>query len=245
MSSIWGYRESNSVPIDEKPYNLGRYIVFPYNSNKIYFSVRAKKNVNLEDGKLVELKHNIRDSTKNEFIDPRGIRLTKDVELLPNPGKQLGVMELNSPIGIDFGLTFLPPPWTLLFSARPVHQHENRSIITFFNQATQVATNLTMKLAPEGFKYLLPGNEAVVHNMNTTNLNHIAIEYTENNLSVWLNGIQKQMHSGALGELKIIVIGVKELGIVSLYNRSLNKQEIVQHFIDNHVQNFTNDEVLI
>ena len=82
-------------------------------------------------------------------------------------------------------------------------------------------------------------------NLDTTQLNHIAFEYLGNNkLTVWINGMQKKQHNLILGSLSHIIVGVKELGILSLYNRDLNKAEIVQHFIDNHVENFTNDEVL-
>ncbi len=75
---------------DTKPYDLGRYIVFPHDDGtKVYFSVRARKNVNQDREKLVELKHNIRDSSENEFNDrPQDLTITKDVELLPNPGKK-------------------------------------------------------------------------------------------------------------------------------------------------------------
>ena len=36
-----------------------------------------------------------------------------------------------------------------------------------------------------------------------------------------------------------------QIGILSIYNRQLSKPELIQHFIDYHVPNFTDDEVLI
>ena len=62
---------------------------------------------------------------------------------------------------------------------------------------------------------------------------------------MWLNGMQKDMLDTVLGVMHDIIMDVEELGILSLYNRNLSKQEIVQHFVDHHVQNFTDNEVLI
>jgi hypothetical protein len=75
----------------------------------------------------------------------------------------------------------------------------------------------------------------------------MAFEYTGSKLTTWLNGEQKKMHNNVtLNKLSALKIGGSgDLGILSLYNRDLSKQEIVQHFVDYHVSNFTNDEVLI
>ena len=69
--------------------------------------------------------------------------------------------------------------------------------------------------------------------------------FFENKLNIWLNGKQINQYYGTFVLLNQINVGVKEVGIVSLYNRDLNKLEMIQHFVDYHVENFTNDEVLI
>jgi len=241
---------------DTRPYDLGRYIVFPHDSgSKTYFSVRARKNIDLDSDKLVEVKHNIKNASENEINNrPQDITITKDTTMLPNPEKKLGIMELNAPLQIDFRLLRnLVSPWTLLFSARPGEtppRDGNNSVLTFYNSANQAFKYLTTMWTADSFKYTITDDvmtnaNAIVHNVDTDKLNHIAIEYTGTKLCVWFNGRQEQMHNETLGELSTIIVGVEKLGIISLYSRNLNKQEIVQHFVDHHVENFTNDEVLI
>ena len=90
--------------------------------------------------------------------------------------------------------------------------------------------------------------EKGVIKVDPTKLNHIALEYNDNKVCFWVNGVQIKapMHENLiLGNLLRIAIGVKTLGLLSFYDRHLSKPEIIQHFVDHHVQNFTNDEVLI
>ena len=240
---------------DTKPYDLGRYIVFPHDDGtKVYFSVRGRKNIDLDRGKLVEIKHSIRDSTENEINNVPHIQIFKDVVLLPNPNRKLGVMVLNTPLRIDVNPPrYISAPWTLLFSARPGEsppKDENYSVVTFYNPINLASKYLATEWTADSFKYAITDDvmtrkNAIAHNIDTSQLNHIAIEYTGSKLCVWVNGIQKEMHNVSLGDLSVISMGVKKLGIISLYSRNLNKQEIVQHFVDHHVENFTNDEVLI
>ena len=74
--------------------------------------------------------------------------------------------------------------------------------------------------------------------VDTSQFNHIGFRYTNNNLTMWLNGKQKQTHENVnLDRMyKVSIGGSGDLGILSLYDKGLNKQEIVQHFIDYHVQ---------
>ena len=85
-------------------------------------------------------------------------------------------------------------------------------------------------------------------NLDTTQLNHVVIVYEDSNnkLTFWVNGKLETTVKNTISGVPIQVnLRAKEYGIVSLYNRALSKHEVIQHFVDNHVVNFTNDEVLI
>ena len=238
---------------DTRPYVLSRYIVLPEDDSKVYFSVRARKNINLERGLLVEIKHDNAGSGETYINNrPQTITATYDIDLLPNPSKDLGIMQLNSKLHIEC-IPNLSTPWTLLFSARPGESppvENNTSILTFNNPTTQSVKYLTMMWTAESFKYTITDNvlsdeNAIIHIVDTTKLNHVTFQCVENKLNVWINGKQIRQHNLNFDSLHYIRMGMKELGIVSLYDRNLNKMEIVQHFVDHHVENFTDDEVLI
>ena len=93
---------------------VGRYIVLPNEEDgtKTYFSVRAKKNVDLDSGRLVEVKNG---ETFN--VRPIQIRVVSESEELPNPDKDLEIMQYNT---INLEIYFNPPntipqPWNLSF----------------------------------------------------------------------------------------------------------------------------------
>ena len=94
---------------------VGRYIVFTKeDGTKQYFSVRAEKNVDLDSGKLVEVKNG---ETFN--VRPIHIGLVSESVDLPNPGKDLKIMQYNTS---NLEVYFHPPntmpaPWNLSFSA--------------------------------------------------------------------------------------------------------------------------------
>lgn len=230
--------------------SLGRYIIMPgENDEKIYFSVRSKRNVNLGNGKLVEIKNNTVES------NDRNITTQTDITLLPNVNKVLPIMQLNSQLQIMFKpLSHLSVPWTFLFSVKPGQTpplNNNRTTLEFFNQADRTITFITTMWTSTSFKYaitrdVMTDDNAIIIDMDITQLNHITFEYVGNKLTVWINGLSRKTHTNtALGKIAGIRIGVKQLGILSLYNRELNKGEIIEHYIENHVKNFTNDEVLI
>ena len=95
---------------------VGRYIVLPNEEDgtKTYFSVRAKKNVDLDSGKLVEVKNG---ETFN--VRPIQIGVVSESEELPNPDKDLKIMQYNtSNLEIYFNPpNTMPAPWNLSFSA--------------------------------------------------------------------------------------------------------------------------------
>ena len=81
--------------------------------------------------------------------------------------------------------------------------------------------------------------------MNLKKLNHISIGCASGTLSFRVNGMPSGDHNTILNiRIREITMGFEELGILSLYGRQLSKSEIVQNFIDYHVKNFTNDELL-
>ena len=80
--------------------------------------------------------------------------------------------------------------------------------------------------------------------INTNKLNHFTLEYNNNSLIVWANGVSRKTHTSNLPSLGGIRLYTNFYGVVSLYERELSKLEIVEHYVKYHVKAFTNDEVL-
>ena len=95
---------------------VGRYIVLPNKKDgtKTYFSVRAKKNVDLDNGKLVEIS-----SKGMQNVRPIQIGVVSESEELDNPGKDLKILQYNtSNLEVYFNPpNTMPAPWNLSFSA--------------------------------------------------------------------------------------------------------------------------------
>jgi hypothetical protein len=227
---------------------LGRYIIIPEDTNNTYFSVRSKRNVDFNNSKLVEIKNNLVENTS------ANIRTNTSITLLPNDNKDLQIMQLNSQLEIIIKpLHHLAAPWTFLFSVRPGDSpplSNNETTILFINPINHSIPFIRTTWTSTSFKYSITHNvinfgNTTTFDLDTTQLNHIAFEYVGTKLTVWINGMSRKTHNTVLGGIFGIRMGVKELGILSLYGRELNKGEIVEHFIENHVKNFTDDEVLI
>ena len=256
---------ANKKYVDEKTKHdvrgLGRYIIIPQDGDNAYFSVRSKRNVDLDFGKFVEIKNNSiekADRTITTILD--SINLVQVFR-----GKDLSIMELNSEIVISFPeigipteFSFFPAPWTILISSKrgnspPVGR--NRSTIEFYDSRGIPSNYLYIWWSQTGLKYaitnlILPPGEAIDNtttiDLDTSQFHHIAFEYVRRKFVLWLDGISRKSHSNLdLGDVKHIKIGVKQVGIISIYNRQLNKGEIIEHFVDRNVKNFTNDEILI
>ncbi len=78
-------------------YNVGRYIVFPSRDKKVYFSVRTARNIDLDNGLIVNL--------KNEQIlidEPQNITVNQNITYIPIPRKFAGIMQLNTPFSVRF-----------------------------------------------------------------------------------------------------------------------------------------------
>ena len=232
-------------------HSVGRYIVLPNEEDgtKTYFSVRVKKNVDLDTGKLIEISS---DETYN--ARPTQIRIISESVELDNPGKDLKILRYNllQILEISFNpLYFNPPnttpaPWNLSFSA----VIRNTASILWF-QVGVARSRIEISWNVDGLTFVIYDNNGQTEHTRSVsgllqqNFNHVSIEYVDDKLCFWVNGVQMISYRSLNLLLLLIELSVPKLGILSFYNRNLNKVEIVQHFIDYHAQNFTNDEVLI
>ncbi len=237
-------------------HNVGRYIVMPNEEDgtKTYFSVRAEKNVDLDENKLVEIKaegqnNQVFHSNVNQ-IAISGVPIPTS----PNDRKDLQIMRLNQPLEIFFNRRFIQQPWNLSFSAKPGSQspRSDNAISLTFQANVGYFNHLNIAWTDNGITYtVLNHTRETIHEalfeLDVSEFNHISIEYVENKVCFWINGHQMNAmyRTQAFRGLVKIDMGVKELGILTFYDRSLRKSEIVQHFIDKHVDNFTDDIVLI
>ena len=225
---------------------VGRYIVLPNEEDgtKTYFSVRAKKNVDLDSGKLVEVKNG---ETFN--VRPIQIRIVSESVDLPNPDKDLKIMQYNtSNLEVYFNPpNTMPAPRNLSFSAVIPN-----TLSTFWLQVNPVTrSRIEMLWNVDGLTFVIYDIHGQIEYTSSVSgllqqdFHHVSIEHVDSKLCFLVNGVQKIAYRSLNLKLLSIELSVPKLGILSFYNRNLNKQEIVQHFIDYHVQNFTNDEVLI
>ena len=241
---------------DVSLHNVGRYIVMPdeEDGTKTYFSVRAEKNVDLDLNKLVEVKA---EGQNGEAFNDRIREIAISgvpIPTSPNDGKDLRVMRLSNPLEIFFNRNYISQPWNLSFSARPGSSSPRtyNAISLTFQTNPGYFSNLVVTWNNNGITYTVLNNaretiRETSFELDASKFNHISIEYVENKVCFWINGHQMDAmyRTQAFTSLVKIDVGVKELGILTFYDRNLRKSEIVQHFINNHVENFTNDIVLI
>ena len=216
---------------------IGRYLVISKNGDKSYVSLRTKKNIDLSNT-YVNMT-----ADGNEF-DDQIISISSDITTVPN-GNNLGIMQLNrlliiTPIDDD-----LPEPWTFLFSVKLKEPLTNNTSFLIFRSANQSTISIFMRWTSGTFTYAITRTNATSINIDTTQFNHIAFEYVGNKLTLWINGKSRKSHKVDLGKLSDVRIDVRQVGVVSLYNRELSKTEIAKHFVEYQVKNFSNDEVLI
>ena len=223
---------------------VGRYIVLPKeDGTKQYFSVRAEKNVDLDSGKLVEVKNG---ETFN--VRPIQIGVVSESVELDNPGKDLKIMQYNTS---NLEIYFHPPntipaPRNLSFSAVIPN-----TVSTFWFQVNPVArSRIEMFWNVGGLTFVIYDihgqiEDTIMSKGLPQDFHHVSIEYVDNRLCFWVNSELKDSYRSLNLQLLSIELSVPKLGILSFYNRNVGKPEIVQHFIDYHVQNFTNDEVII
>ena len=216
---------------------IGRYLVISKNGDKSYVSLRTKKNIDLSTTYV-----NIT-ADGNEF-DDQIIGIFSDFTTIPN-GNNLGIMRLNNFLNITPN-DGLPEPWTLLFSTKLEGPLTNNTFSLTFTTANQRIMSIIMRWSSGTFNYTIPNQNETSIDIDTTQFNHIAFEYVRNKLTLWINGKSRKSHNVDLGKLTIISFGLKQLGVVSLYNRELSKTEVAEHFVEYQVKNFSNNaQVLI
>ena len=220
-----------------RPYDLGRYLVFPnLDDTKSYFSVDSKRNINLDDDTVFRLFNGNEESLGV-------IHLAIEMTLVPIQGKTDVITRLDRPLTLG---TNVSQPWTFLFSAKPYNPPtgENNISLYFHDRAPGVSDSIIVSWSPNTFTYLISGQNPVSVEIDADVINHFAFEYSERKLIFWINCISRKTHAGIdLGQYRYITIGKGYFGIVDLYRRELSKPEIIEHFIKYHVGPFTNDEV--
>ena len=226
---------------------IGRFMVWMNEDGVHYVSIRAKKNIDLDEDKTIEIKY---DQTFN--ARPAQIGITDDFTMLENPEKDLKIMRLDRPLQIFFNRPhYIRQPWNLLFSAKPVGNGSNNVAYLAFknNEDRWIALNIRWNTDSVSLNVLNPSQKTIFSTtipLDVTILNHFSIEYVEDKLRFWINGEQKDVFmTQDLMNLHGITMNIEQLGILSFYGRNLNKQEIIQHFVQQHVSNFTDHEVLL
>ena len=222
---------------------INRYIVW-YNETEdkhIYYSVRARKSINLNGGKLVDIRNGV------VVRAPENSNVIAQFTTQPNEGKELRIMRLEIPLSTTFDDP-ISQPWTLLFSAKPSQDANHISIAVSQTQGDVPGViNIDWRGGVIYYSVKLIGNKVVDPTpigMDTNRLNHISIVCESNTLSFRVNGIQRAVSNKNI-TLTRVFVNLGELGVLDMYGRKLSKSEMVQHFIDNHVKNFTDDEILI
>ena len=219
---------------------IGRYIVWydETEDKQIYYSVRAKKNIDLDGGKMVDIRNGTVHTSNSNIV----ARFTTQ----PNEGKELGIMRLETPLSITFNDP-VSQPWNLLFSAKPSQDANHISIALQNPGDVPGVININWMGGVMNYSVEFIGKKNVDPapiEMDTNRFNHISIICESNTISFRVNGIQRAVSNKNI-TLTRVFVNLGELGVLDMYGRKLSKSEMVQHFIDNHVKNFTDDEILI
>jgi hypothetical protein len=230
--------------------SVGRYIVFPNgDDSNTYFSVRNKKNIDLNDGTMVTIKYDQISDDLNVDYNMLVTTVTKSTTTIRNPDKTLGTFTLTDMLSIRFRRSN-PAPWTLIFSAKlgnPSNSQRNGTMLDFDQNKT-----LKFEWDRDSFTYSFMVNETVhffkAVQVNTNKFHHFTFKYANRKLTFFLNGEQIKEHNAPdINRLVTILLGFEEMGLLYFYNRSLTRLAIAEHFMDYHVENFTdgNSKVLI
>ena len=225
---------------------IGRFMVWMNEDGVHYVSIRAKKNIDLDEDKTIEIKY---DQTFN--ARPAQIGITDDFTMLENPEKDLKIMRLDRPLQIFFNRPrYISQPWNLLFSAKPGNGSNNVTSLAFKNnEGRWIALNIRWNTNSVSLNVLNPSQETIFSTtipLDVTILNHFSIEYVEDKLFFWINGEQKDVfRTQDLVNLLGITMNIEQLGALSFYEKNLNEFEIIQHFVQWHVTNFSRHKVLL
>ncbi|XP_072028315.1 uncharacterized protein [Amphiura filiformis] len=148
-------------------HNVGRYIALPNEEDGTvtYFSVRAKKNVDLDLDKLVEIKNGQAFNADSKQISINGIPTTT----LPNEG----FMQLIRELELFFNLNLaIRQPWNLSFVAKPGDQspHANNAISLTFQPNLRTFAYLNIVWNDDGISYVVLNNARKVDHTDSLEL---------------------------------------------------------------------------
>ena len=220
---------------------IGRYIVW-YNEAEekyIYYSVRPRKNIDIDTGKLIEIKNGIKTEDGEEAAVPH-TRL--------DTSKDLYVMQINEDvhipiikgIGVSWSITLSFNPFSVIYPQMLFTVDTLGASLGFYTDQTLNIINFTYRAAGDMLRTFF-------YRINSKQLIHLSIEGETNKISLRVNGKPWcNVEFDYDRDLTYVnIYSGMEIGILSIYNRRLSKSEFIQHFIDYHVPNFTDDEVLI
>ena len=205
--------------------------MFPHaDGTETYHGAGSKRHIDLDDGKVFEF-------YEGNFHNPENMITTPFRTLKPRPGEKIR-MYANCSV-----LSNLAKPWTFIFSLKPEDPPASRNYLELeFGNRQQL---IRISWESNTFIYTIDNQDPVRLKVDTTKLQHFALQYYEETLIVWVNGVSRKTHIGlTLEDFSVIRFGVNYIGIVSLYNRKLSKLEIVEHYIKYHIKPFTDNEVL-
>ena len=183
--------------------------------------------------------------TSEGITNPQNLIIDHSITHLPN-GNKLGIMQLDDELRFNLPLNKVLL-WTFLFSTKPNRLSLNSAYLEFSRPHNNIYLN--MLFDSRTFSYAI-NHTPVLQNgksvdIDLTQFNHFAFEYVGNKLTLWVNGKSRKSDNISNIQLSSVSMNVDQLGVVSLYNRELNKSEVAEHFVEYQVKNFTNDEVLI
>ena len=226
---------------------IGRYIVW-YNEAEekyIYYSVRSRKNVDIDTGRLIEIKNGNKIESGEE---------TSLIHTRLDTSKELYVMLFNESVNIS--LADIGNNWSFVLSFNPFTDlGSNLIILSSKSRINKEQQKSSFSFHTDGtsnriyFRYI--DNPAHSHTsfypINSKQLIHLSIGCESNTISLRVNGKPWRNYEFDYNhELTgVSILAPVEIGMLSIYNRRLSKSEFIQHFIDYHVPNFTNGEVLI
>ena len=235
---------------------IGRYIVWYDEADEkyIYYSVRPRKNIDIDTGKFIEIKNGIK-IQQSDIFELTHTRL--------DTSKDLYIMRINERMEIP--IEEIGSSWSFILSFNPFTDYSHSILgLDFFGGGpdSRRRSNLrfsidrTLNRIEFGYaSYPLPlldfshgiRNPVSFYPININRMLHLSIGCESKTISLRVNG--KPWHDFKLNynhELtNASILSPAEIGILSIYNRRLSKSEFIQHFIDYHVPNFTNGEVLI
>ena len=189
---------------------------------RTFRSVRAKKNVNLDVGKLVEISSKGMHNAK-----PLQIRVVSESEELDNPGKDLKILQYNNS---NLEVYFKQPntmsaPWNLSFSAVIPN-----TVSTFLFQVNpSVRSRMKMFWNVDGLTFVIYDihgdvEYTIMSTGSPQDFHHVSIEYVDNRLCFWVNGVLKDSYRSLNLQLLSIELSVQKLGILSFYRTWANQK---------------------